>query len=129
MTRAQRIYNAIFPYYAEVCVVTQYQKKGATPGGWGGHASLFLHGAEIDPSPGYQRLRMIADAAELSGSDTGTGISVNQILQNVNWVAIPGRDQFLRGGLAAEQMLDPAFYEAAVRNATRAGWFAGVKIK
>ena len=81
MTRAQRIYNAIFPYYAEVCVVTQYQKKGATPGGWGGHASLFLHGAEIDPSLGYQRLRLVADAAELSGSDTGTGISVNQILQ------------------------------------------------
>jgi hypothetical protein len=129
MTRAQRIYNAIFPYYAEVCVVTQYQKKGATPGGWGGHASLFLHGAEIDPSPGYQRLRIVADAAELSGSDTGTGISVNQILQNVNWVAIPGRDQFFRGGLAPEQMLDLAFYEAAVRRATRAGWFAGVKIK
>ena len=129
MTRAQRIYNAIFPYYAEVCVVTQYQKKGATPGGWGGHASLFLHGAEIDPSLGYQRLRLVADAAELSGSDTGTGISVNQILRNVNWVAIPGRDQFFRGGLAPEQTLDPAFYEAAVRRATRAGWFAGVKIK
>ena len=129
MTRAQRIYDAIFPYYAEVCVLTQYQKKGATPGGWGGHASLFLHGAAIDPSLGYQRLRLVADPAELSGSDTGTGVSVNQILQNVNWVAIPGRDQFFRGGLAPEQMLDPAFYEAAVHRATRAGWFAGVKIK
>ena len=129
MTRAQRIYDAIFPYYAEVCVLTQYQKKGATPGGWGGHASLFLHGAAIDPSLGYQRLRLVADPAELSGSDTGTGVSVNQILQNVNWVAIPGRDQFFRGGLAPEQMLDPTFYEAAVHRATRAGWFAGVKIK
>jgi hypothetical protein len=129
MTRAQRIYDAIFPYYAEVCVLTQYQKKGATPGGWGGHASLFLHGAEVDPGLGSQRLRLVADAAELSGPDTGTGISVNQILRNVNWVAIPGRDQFFRGGLAPEQTLDPAFYEAAVRRATRADWFAGVKIK
>jgi hypothetical protein len=72
---------------------------------------------------------MVADAAELSGPDTGTGISVNQILRNVNWVAIPGRDQFFRGGLAPEQTLDPAFYEPAVRNATQAGWFVGVKIR
>jgi hypothetical protein len=129
MTSAQRIYNAIFPYYAEVCVITQYHRKGATPGGWGGHASLFLHGAEIDPSLGYPRLRLVADAAAFSGSDTGTGISVNQILGNVNWVAIPGRDQFFRGGLAPEETLDPAFYERAVGKATRAGWFAGVKIK
>lgn len=129
MTWAQRIYNAIFPYYAEVCVITQYHRKGATPGGWGGHASLFLHGAEIDPSLGYPRLRLVADAAAFSGSDTGTGISVNQILRNVNWVAIPGRDQFFRGGLAPEETLDPAFYEGAVGKATRAGWFAGIKIK
>lgn len=42
--------DAIFPYYAEVCVLTQYHKKGATPSGCGMHASLFLHGAEIDPA-------------------------------------------------------------------------------
>lgn len=129
MTRAQRIYDAIFPYYAEVCVVTQYHKRGSTPGGWGGHASLFLHGAEIDPSRGYPRVRLAADDGSLSGPDTGTGISVNQILSNVNWVAIPGRDQFFRGGLAPEQTLDPGFYEAAVERATRASWFTGVKIK
>jgi hypothetical protein len=129
MTRAQAIYNAIFPYYAEVCVVTQYHKKGSPPGGWGGHASLFLHGAEIDPSLGYPRLRLVADDRSRSGPDTGTGISVNQILANVNWVAIPGRDLFFRGGLAPEQMLDHAFYETAIERATRAGWFAGVKIK
>ena len=128
-TRAQGIYNAIFPYYAEVCVVTQYHKKGSTPGGWGGHASLFLHGAEIDPSRGYPRLQLAADDGSLSGPDTGTGISVNQILSNVNWVAIPGRDQFFRGGLTPEQTLDDASYEAAVETATMSGWFAGVKIK
>jgi hypothetical protein len=129
MTRAQAIYNAIFPYYAEVCVLTQYHKKGSTPGGWGGHASLFLHGAEIDGGRGYPRLRLAADDGSLSGPDTGTGISVNQILANVNWVAIPGRDQFFRGGLAPEQTLDQPLYEAAIERATRAGWFAGVKIK
>ena len=128
-TRAQGIYNAIFPYYAEVCVVTQYHKRGSTPGGWGGHASLFLHGAETDSSRGYPRLRLATDDGSLSGPDTGTGISVNQILSNVNWVAIPGRDQFFRGGLAPEQTLDDTSYEAAVGTATRSGWFTGVKIK
>ena len=97
-TLAQGTYNAIFPYYAEVCVVTQYHRKGSTPGGWGGHASLFLHGAEIDTSRDYPRLQLAADDRSLSSPDAGTGISVNQILSNVNWVAIPGRDQFFRGG-------------------------------
>ena len=54
---------------------------------------------------------------------------MNQILSNVNWVAIPGRDQFFRGGLRPEQTLDDTSYEAAVGTATRSGWFAGVKIK
>ena len=47
----------------------------------------------------------------------------------MTWVAIPGRDVFLRGGLAPEHDLDDAAYEAAVRHATTAGWFAGIKIK
>ena len=129
MTRAQGIYNAIFPYYAEVCVVTQYHKKGSRPGGWGGHASLFLHGAEIDPTQGYPRLRLAVDDGSLSGPDTGTGISVNQILSNVNWVAIPGRDEFFRGGLSPGETLDHASYEAAIQRAARAAWFVGVRIK
>src|SRR2546427_192830 len=44
---AQRLYNALFPYYAELCVVTQSHKKGATPGGWGGHAAMLMNGAEM----------------------------------------------------------------------------------
>jgi len=47
----------------------------------------------------------------------------------VTWVAIPGRDEFFRGGLAPEQTLDKEFYEAAIRKATAAGWFAGIGIK
>lgn len=125
----QRTYNSLFPYYAEVCAVSQYHKKGAKPGGWGGHAGMFIGGAVIDAGSGYQRLRLVADGTDLSSADSGTGISVNQIFRNVNWVAIPGRDQFFRGGLAPDQNLDEAFYEAAVEKATRAGWFAGITIK
>jgi hypothetical protein len=74
-------------------------------------------------------LRLVAAATDLSDPDSGTGISVNKIFDNVTWVAIPGRDEFFRGGLAPEQALDKDFYEAAIERATRAGWFAGIRIK
>ncbi|MEK6208642.1 MAG: hypothetical protein AABM32_13510 [Chloroflexota bacterium] len=123
------IYNALFPYSVEVCAVTQYVKKGAKPGGWGGHATLFLSGAEIDTGASYPRLRLPAPGTERSGDDAGIGISVNKIFDNVTWVAIQGRDVFLRGGLAPEHDLDEPALEAAVHRATMAGWFAGIKIK
>ncbi len=128
-TSSQRSYNLLFPYYVEVCAVTQFHQKGAKPGGWGGHATLFTNGAEIETGVGYPRLRLVPAATDLSDPDSGTGISVNKIFDNVTWVAIPGRDEFFRGGLAPEQTLDEAFYERAVQRATAAGSFAGIAIK
>ena len=74
-------------------------------------------------------MRLVAAGSDLSDPDSGTGISVNKIFDNVTWVAIPGRDQFFRGGLAPEQALNKDFYEAAIQKATTAGWFAGIGIK
>ena len=128
-TSAQRIYNSLFPYSVEVCAVTQLRQLGARPGGWGGHATLFINGAELDSTARYPRLRLVAPGTDLSRPDSGTGISVNKIFDNVTWVAIPGRDEFFRGGLAPEQTLNTESYEAAIRKATSAGWFAGVGIK
>ena len=129
LTSGPRAYNSLFPYSVEVCAVTQFHQLGAKPGGWGGHATLFIDGAEIDPGVGYPRLRLVAADTDLSDPNSGTGISVNKIFDNVTWVAIPGRDEFFRGGLARGQTLDTNFYEAAIHKATRAGWFAGVGIK
>lgn len=123
------IYNSIFPYAVEVCAVTQLHQKGAKPGGWGGHATLFLTGAEIDPTAGYPRVRLAPADSDLSDTNAGVGISVNKIFDNVAWVAIPGRDEFFRGGLGPEQTLDQPFYETAVQRAAAAGWFAGIEIK
>ena len=123
------IYNSLFPYYIEACAVTQYHKRGAKPGGWGGHATIFLNGAEIEPGAGYPRLRLPSAGADRSSFDSGVGVSVNQIFTNVTWVAIPGRWEFFRGGLAAEQILDDSLYEAAVQRATAAGWFGGIAVK
>ena len=128
-TTEQFTYNALFPYSVEVCAVTQFHQMGAKPGGWGGHATLFINGAAIDPGASYPRLRLVADGTDLSDPDAGTGISVNKIFDNVTWVAIPGRDEFFRGGLANDQTLDSDFYEAAIKKATTAGWFKGIAIK
>jgi len=128
-TSAQRTYNSLFPYSVEVCAVSQFHQIGAKPGGWGGHATLFINGAEIDPGASYPRLRLAAAGADLSDSESGIGISVNRFFDNVTWVAIPGRDEFFRGGLAPEQTLDRDFFEVAIHRATTAGWFAGIAIE
>jgi hypothetical protein len=104
---SQRVYNALVPYYAEVCVVTQYHHRATAAGGWGGHATLFVNGAELEAGAGYPRLRLVAHETDLFAPDSGTGISVNKIFKNVTWVAIPGRDRFFRGGLGDETTLGP----------------------
>lgn len=101
-TSAQRTYNSLFPYSVEVCAVTQFHQVGAKPGGWGGHATLFINGAEIDLGASYPCLRLVAAGSDLSDPDSGAGISVNKIFDNVTWVATPGRDEFFRGRLAPE---------------------------
>jgi hypothetical protein len=88
-----------------------------------------VNGAEIETGAGYPRLRLAAAGTDLSDADSGIGISVNKIFDNVTWAATPGRDEFFRGGLAPEQTLDEGFYEAAIQKATSAGWFAGIGIK
>ena len=124
----QRIYNTLFPYYIEVCALSQLHQKSAKPGGWGGHATLFLNGAVIEAGAGYPRLRLADAGADLSHPDSGVGVSVNRVFANVAWVAIPGRDEFFRGGLAPGQTLNAAAYDAAVERAAEAGWFAGIAI-
>ena len=54
---------------------------------------------------------------------------MNKIFDNVTWVAIPGRDEFFRGGLAPDETLDKDVYGAAIQKACKAGWFRGIRIK
>ncbi|MBI5201393.1 MAG: hypothetical protein HY925_07390 [Elusimicrobia bacterium] len=124
---AQGVYNALFPYYAEICAVTVFEKKGSKPGGSGGHAIMFINGAEIDPSAGYPKLRLAPEGTDLSGPDSGVGISVNKVFANVNWVAIPGRDMFFHGGLSPTATLEPSTVEALVAKASAQTWFDGIR--
>lgn len=125
---AQRVYNTLFPYYAEICTVSQYRRRGEKPGGTGGHATMFLHGAEIQRDSGYPRLQLVSESADLAEPNSGVGISVNKVFANANWVAIPGRRMFFRGGLAPDQPLDQTSFDAAVRQAVESTWFNGIAL-
>lgn len=122
----QRLYNTLFPYYAEICAVTQMRGKGKKPGGTGGHATMFVNGAELDSAAGYPRLKLVAEGADLSGPDSGVGVSVNKVFSNANWVAVPGRSMFFGGELGRGEKLDAARYDAVVAKTLAAGWFEGI---
>ena len=118
-------YERLFPYYVEVCVVTQLRPRGAKPGGPGGHATMFIGGASLERGSAEPRLRL-AEAEHAAG--TGVGISVNRAFANANWIAVAGRDMFLSGGVRDDEPLDETRFDAAVRRAASAGWFDGIRL-
>ena len=118
----QRLYDSLFPYYAEVCTVSQLARRGERPGGWGGHATMFLAGVELLPGAGHPRLRLAEPGAD------GVGVSVNRAFRNANWVAVVGREAFFDGWLVPDAPLDERAYDDAVARAIGAEWFVGVEL-
>ena len=83
-------YDELFPHHIEVCALSRIKpldegKKGSRAG----HAVLFLEGACRDETFGFPQLRVCSNGRPLEHSETGTGISVNRMFKNVNWVAVP----------------------------------------
>jgi hypothetical protein len=52
---------------------------------------------------------------DLDDSNSGTGVSVNKLLRNVNWIATPGGRLFFSGEIAPDETLN---VETAVRTMT-----------
>jgi len=138
---ATAAYNALHPYYVQVCTMTQLVRRTGRfdeageeivrAGGRGGHATVFLKGARIDREslPGVIQLAVCGEGEGLADPDAGVGISVNQIFANTNWVAIPGRGNFFHGGVDPEAVLTREMVDDAIRGAIDAGWFEGIEIK
>lgn len=122
--RAPAAYDDLFPVYAEVCAVSQFRTLDGQAGGSPGHGVLYLHGACLDREAGYPKLRRCDGRPGEAG---GVGVSVNRWLQNVNWLATPGRDLFFFGGLAPGEPVTEEAVEGAVQAALDAGVFAGVR--
>jgi hypothetical protein len=126
---AERLYASLYPYYAEICAVSELKKKpgfGAEiSSGAGGHSVIYLNGVCRDDSVSYPTI-------QLCGPDTpaarqGVGLSVNAHYKNANWVATEGRDFFFHGTLRPGERLTRAAYERTQAKAKAMGILDGVE--
>jgi hypothetical protein len=120
-------YQQLFPYYAELCALSEIKKKSGfgvpLQSGMGGHSLLYLHGVARDRTAGYPVLQL-ADPAQ---PPQGVGISVNSHYRNANWVAADGPDFLWRGALAAGEPLTRDAYERTQALAKSAGFLDGIE--
>jgi hypothetical protein len=122
-------YAALYPYYAEICALSQLDKKpgfGADiSSGFGGHAVLYLNGVCRKKDVSYPILQMCDEATERPTAD-GVGLSVNAHYQNAMWVATEGREFFFNGGLKSGEALTRDAYQATQAQATAKKIYDGV---
>lgn len=126
---AEEAYAALFPYYAELCAVSEFKKKpgfGAElASGVGGHAILYLNGVCRDRRAGYPVIGLCEDGAP--GEERGVGLSVNAHFKNAVWVATPGRDFLFHGTLRPGERLTRAVYARTQAAAKAKGIYDGVE--
>ena len=129
--QAPSVYDQLYPYYAEVCAVSQIRAKFTQHGGRPGHAVMYLKGACRDTDAEYPTIKLCdAGIVDLGDPESGVGISVNKYLGNVNWIAIPGKRLFYRGNLEEDQLLDEVHVRATVLQAVNElEIFDGVKAR
>lgn len=121
-------YEDMFPYYAELCALSELRKK---PGfgvpissGMGGHLLLYLNGVRVRrDARGYPALEL-TPAAGASGQ--GAAISVNSHYRNANWVAFEGRDFTFHGTLPPNTALTREAYEETQNQAQARGLLDGI---
>lgn len=126
---AEDAYTALYPYYAEICAVSELKKKPAfgteISSGIGGHAVLYLNGVCRDAGEHYPVIRL-CDALT-PAAERGVGLSVNAHYRNANWVATPGRDFFFHGTLRPGERLTRAAYRQTLARAQALGIYDGVQ--
>jgi hypothetical protein len=128
--QAEPVYDQLYPYYAEVCAVSQIRAEFTQHGGSPGHAVMYLKGACRDTEAEYPTIKVCdPEAVDLSDPETGVGISVNKYLGNVNWIAIPGKRLFYRGNLDEDQILNEAHARATIQTVKDLRIFDGVQAR
>ncbi|HZL59320.1 MAG TPA: hypothetical protein VFC38_06440 [Stellaceae bacterium] len=125
------LYSTLYPYYAEVCALSQILKKpgfGADlRGGPGGHSVLYLNGVRRKTDAHYPTLEMVDPAA--SSAQQGVGVSVNDHFRNVNWIAVDGPDFFFSGGLSPSARVTHDAYRQTQARAKAMGIYDGVEFR
>jgi hypothetical protein len=122
-------YTTIYPWYAEFCAVSEFNKKpGFGPeiasGGPGGHSVLYLNGVCREKNAGYPVVMLCGPGNPKPGE--GVGLSVNDHYQNANWVATEGRDFVMHGDLRPGEPVTKANYLRTQAKAMAMGILDGV---
>jgi hypothetical protein len=122
-------YETLFPYYVELCAVSQFRSAELGTGGSPGHAAMYLKGACRDTDAPYPKLRRcVGNVTDPDSPEHGAGVSVNRWLRNVNWVAFAGRGQVFEGNLEPDEVVTRERLQAAAQEAIDAGAFRGVEL-
>ena len=122
-------YEEFFPYYAELCAVSRFNRLGVEHGGAAGHAVLYLKGACRDEGAPFPTLRMCPEVVNDERDPRhGVGVSVNAAYKNVNWVAYPGQRLFFNGNLTRGQPLTQEHFDATIHEIVRLGVLRGVEV-
>ena len=123
------VYDQLYPYYVELCAVSQFRSKTKGTGGVPGHAVMYLKGACKDEAAAYPQLRRCRRVAtDPYDTEHGAGVSVNRWFRNVNWIATPGRALFYEGDLSPGSRLTQAHVDATVLRIIDEGIFRGVEL-
>ena len=126
---AEEVYASLFPYYAELCALSELKKKhgfGAEiSSGPGGHSVFYLNGVCRDDGSHYPVIRLCDDSTPTA--ERGVGISVNAHYKNANWIATPGREFFFHGGLAPGEPVTRAAYQRTQDRAKALGILDGIE--
>jgi hypothetical protein len=123
--RPDPIDDTLFPYYVELCALSQFRGKDKDIGGVPGHSVLYLHGACRDPESAYPQLCLCEEA---DTDFTGVGVTVNRYTKNANWIAIPGRKLFYQGNLGADDRVTEQAVEAVTQQAVELGLYDGLEL-
>ena len=121
-------YDELYPYYVELCAVSQIRPIHADEGGVGGHAVLYLKGTCLKKDSPYPLIEVCDDTLDLSDPDAGVGISVDKTFKNVNWVGVPGRSLLLTGLVSGGEVLTPELEAATVQAVIDRGVFRGIEL-
>ena len=127
----ERVYASLYPYFAEYCAVSEFDKKQGfgvdiEGGGPGGHSVFYLNGACRVRDAGFPVLALCDDSPN-GMAGRGVGLSVNDHYENTNWTATEGRAFFYHGALAPGEGVNRASYARTQDEAKAMGILDGVK--
>jgi hypothetical protein len=127
--RPDPVYDALYPYYVEICAVSQIRATFAEHGGSPGHAAMYLKGVCRDPDAEFPTIKVCEPGSvDLTDAEAGVGISVNKIFKSVNWMVIPGKRLFFYGNLDGDEVLDEQHVRETIQAAADQELFKGIKI-